>query len=377
MNENYKNCLGYRWIENNDRIWLIPWNSNVICSIDLTTYRVTDEVWLSEFEDFSTGLYYSILSAENKLILIPGRAKEIVVYDVISKDINFIDYEVPKKNRNEKYDKNANFYRGITKGKYAYILGASYPAIIKLDVETLNITYISGWIDELNGCIPQNDTNYFFPDGAIVEEECAYIPVGCCAAIVKLNLNTDETSVIKISSSIEGFYGIVKYKNDFWLLGRHGDNCKLICWNPIDGCKNDVYIEKKYMDFSSPIYWSPILVEDELFICPISAGNIYKVNMDTLQVDICTDVLENIGSFPDQIHGCWLWICFVKNTKIYFQTGWNSMCYEYDIYSHRINEFGVKIKSVELQKRYRQKLGNLIYEAQMSVSDFLLSLDGL
>jgi len=137
-----------------------------------------------EGEDFtSVMLYYSFQIIGTKAVFTPHSASCIAIFDIEDKILSYVKIENAKKGYHEKYRDSGKFAQSFHYGSFVYMLGYSYPAILKLNIHTLEVTYISSWIDSVNNYIEEGDIWGYFSNGYVIQNDKALIPLGCMAGI--------------------------------------------------------------------------------------------------------------------------------------------------------------------------------------------------
>lgn len=60
----------------------------------------------------------------------------------------------------------------------------SYPATIRINLESLEVTYLTNWIEEVEKNIENGNNRGYFGDGSIMMGESALIPISCISAVL-------------------------------------------------------------------------------------------------------------------------------------------------------------------------------------------------
>mgnify|MGYP003359352554 CR=1 FL=1 len=116
-----------------------------------------------------------------------------------------------------------------------YLIGSSYPAIIKLDVSKMKAEYIKEpFIEKVKKMGELKDA--FFRTHHAVRGEWLYLASCVDNTVLKFNLKTNEYKWLSIGSDDNKFSGIVYSLNDFWLSPRTTE--KIIKW---DGMNVNIY----------------------------------------------------------------------------------------------------------------------------------------
>ncbi len=231
MEEVIRRAGCYDMVEENGIIWFWWFNANGLCRFDSATKRVDIIAQYENAPNEKRDLYRAIKKIGNKLVLAPRAAKEIAIYDMDLKEMRYLSLADVKDCRKEKYDENYKFVVSLEHQNAVYLLGYRYPAIVKIDLETLNVTYPIAWVDEIESRIKnESDTRGYLIHAIALDEE-AWITCGNTNALLRLNFKTDEVSVIDISCQMDGFGGIAWVNENFWLVGRGKNSNVIVMWN--------------------------------------------------------------------------------------------------------------------------------------------------
>ena len=283
------NCYGM--VEDENDIWFSWATANGVCRID----KVSGKAELLEyFEDYSWNqgnLYHSIQKAGDQIVFVPSLAESIAVYDVWQKKISYISLQaVDGTGRKETYP-GIKFWSSILYGSFVYMFGYSYPAILKLNVETKEVKYLTDWVEKIEKRIVKTtDSRGYFLEGTVFSHY-AFIPCGCTNAVLKLNLLTDQTEVIDLDTSVDGFGGIAFDGEDFWLVGRGKNSNCLICWNEGNYRLKEAVVGSFNEEYDGNTFWEPVCQNGVVYLFPLIDGDIYKADKQngSVEISICED----------------------------------------------------------------------------------------
>lgn len=114
-----------------DYVWFVPVEAGMLCRYHLKK-EIIDYIQIIPGEIMHRMTYTLILKYEEKLILVPYFAKEVVFFNTKSEE--FIKIELPERSSNY-----VMFDYGVIKGKYLYMFPGRYPYVIKLDLTTFKV----------------------------------------------------------------------------------------------------------------------------------------------------------------------------------------------------------------------------------------------
>lgn len=148
--------------------WTISLEFNGLFRIEPGTFKLE---FMGYFPGEDLGgycLYYGIEEVNNQLYFCPYNAKNISVYD--KKKNEFQTIAIPENLASVE----AKFSQILVLGKYLYLQGRNIDSIVRIDSETKELTYISGWKhyfennrDDTNilscGCIHNGKVYFLYP----------------------------------------------------------------------------------------------------------------------------------------------------------------------------------------------------------------------
>ena len=302
-NEIYLRPAAMNMVEEDGKIWMVLLNRNGICEIDKATRKARIcKVFEDEPLERET-LYCHVEKVEHYLIFSPSEAEKIAIYDLNQNSMNYI--QIKKLDRHYKQSQNeAKFWNIIRDHSDVYLLGYSYPAIVKINLETMKVTYITEWVKEVEEYIEDGDSRGYFGDGYVIIDDSVLIPLGCMNAILELNLRKCLTRLKKINVSMKGIGGLSSADGEnIWLVGKSSRTNLVACWN----VKTDRVKEYEVPDMEENIldpFYAPICAQKKIFFMPMSAPFIYEIDNDSNNVKK-SSALER--KFGDRAGALWPW----------------------------------------------------------------------
>lgn len=370
--------VGYSSIINDDCIWFFAYNRNYLCCFNYkkgekSFYRVNDS-----FDDCDRQLYHTILTIDSWLLLVPRVAEDIVLFNKESKEIHRLEIPRHKKISNDRFlPDDAKFCSGFTYGRCFFLLGVSFPGILKIDSDNFQIEIIDDWIDEVNKFIDREYIGYISL-GYSINNDRAVIPLMCVQGVLILDLKSLTTSIRLIDGPHTG--GVYSLSGDvnegLWTTGFN-DNDDTVCYilgkdikrYSIEDIKGDIHL-----------FYPPIIMANSVILVPVQyEKNIYKLDEEskTFRKWIRYDQIENALS----ITGYSFMEPIVYNERILLVDGqnfdWHFVNYlNADDYCFQI-DVGNEADEREFWQGYIEsagKNGNIISEKKVSLDYFLKSL---
>ena len=236
-------------------------------------------------DEVNEDLYISVVEYEERIVFVPEKASRIAVYDMGKKSIDFITFEKPKGNHKERYENAILFSGGFSYGQYVYLLGFGYPGIIKIDMTTYDLVYINDWVGEVERHINEGDYYGYFSCGVCIEKGTAIIPLGCMKGVIKIDLKTDATKVIEIDVPSRAVGGITYFNDSYFVVPRgESEFIKSIYVfdEQLKSIKKVIALPSENESYTREDPFRELIIYgDALYLLPISANNIYKIEKDT------------------------------------------------------------------------------------------------
>lgn len=349
--DRYIRC--FQGVIDQDTLFIVPEDYNALCKVNLLQKRKTEiEIWMDDNNMLSGREFYSVILSDGWLILAPGKSDYVIIYHLDTETLKRIDICEPRISTNEIYNKEVKFFCGFFYNNNVYLIAATYPAILKINIETEETTYIDDWIEEIRDRIPEGDRNWYFSPGFVRDGNYAYISSSTSGSIVRLDCNTDKTCVFKSYRTIKILHGMIKYKEDMWVLAATDCNTGLIRWDPEMGFLEEILVEPIR---EKAVWWcSPLEIDGIIYLFQSNGKNVYKVDMQEKKAALCEEVADTIGKIPQKINDRYLGvrlICEYKK-KIIFMIQDTRIWFEFDTVKQKIDSFVLEIIDDEYEKRY-------------------------
>lgn len=305
---------------------------------------------LKEFDEDLTYTYASIQKMNERLILIPHHANDILVYDLETNEVVKIPVEIPKGHKDIKFDEIYKFWDSFVYKDYVYIIGFFYPAIIKLNTLTLETEYLTECCDYIEKK-KTKDVDVYFVHGEVIEN-AVWISCGSCNIMLRLDLESMIFEYYTIALIDTGCGAFLYDGKHFWIgeWGAHFE--KIVQWNPVEK------IEKEFGIFGKKTNgWCPIrsIVEDgdKLHIVSFGDVEVYQLDKNTGQVE-----KSEINHYCDcDIYNKdnWRIVALKQNgTSLRFITG-DYIWHEYDLKTKCYCSYEVKVDNMRILLKVTEK----------------------
>lgn len=210
-------------------IWGTANEFNALFKIDLETDNIELIERFPEEKDFKKTLFGDMVHIDGKLIFAPMAANNIVAYDISSRKFTLIPVDERVTANCKLYKNDYKFCKAVVQDRYIFFVGCSFPAIIKMDVDTYHITYITEWTNVLDGYISDWSDTYF-RSVYISKEQDMWLPSCSCNVLMRFSPLEGSFQYYTIGKR-ENHYCDIEYDGKlFWLSSKNGQ--ELISWDP-------------------------------------------------------------------------------------------------------------------------------------------------
>lgn len=197
-----------------NELWFSARDFNGIFRVDLINGEIKYVGILPNELYYKSRLCVKLIRIHEKIIFIPTNANNIWIYNRNSKEWS----ELPIKPITNAKD-NHKFFQIVKYKEFIYLIGANYPAIIKLDTKTNEIKYIDDMFTKLKNK-KEEVSDVFFYISIVQKEEYLYLASCVSNEIFKFNMETYDYEVYEVGDSNNRYSGIAWDGNNFWLSPR-------------------------------------------------------------------------------------------------------------------------------------------------------------
>lgn len=366
-NDIYMRPSGMNMVEGNGKIWMALLHRNGICEIDIKTREAKICKIFEEEPLDGEYLYCYVEKIGDRLIFSPGLAEKIAIYDLKREIMTYIPLENADKYREVK------FWNIITYHSDVYFLAYTYPAILKLSMESMEIEYITDWLEKVG---PVDSDNGYFSVGHVMYDDRVLIPVSCMNAVLELNFKTARTRVKRLEVSMSGIGGLSSGDGEnIWLVGRGSGANWVSCWNRKTENVKEILLEDVEGNIIDP-FWAPVCITSKVYLMPISTSSIYEI-------DLTTKRIEKFWPFKNIKEPLWGWATMATrlcDDHIMFITGADLRWHEYNMITGISQDYSIHMKEDEEEmKRYfdavysgfRKQIYTVILESRLPLECFL------
>ena len=214
----------------NDTIWMTVRRVNALCKMSRTEWEPEFAGSFPEEMEFIPRYDYPLflrpVELNGSLYFPTHSAKEIAVYSIKNNSFEKVNYK-----NESRADGSGDFCEAVSYGDYVYFIPRRYPAVVRMDAITGELTYHSDWVEPLKNLTSDvQDELFFYP----LTVGSSIMLAACGAnAVVEFDMETCKSIVHKVGKPGYGYSGICFDGVNFWLSPRH--NTPLVKWNPKTG----------------------------------------------------------------------------------------------------------------------------------------------
>lgn len=208
------------YVREGNYIWAAAFDHNGLYKINTRTDKVEFIGLFMNEKKYECRLYASAVKVGGKIVFIPFTAREIAVYDILNNTIQKIGLKTIESFGNHQHaNELCKFWSSTKWENTVYMLPHNYPAIVLMDVNTLELRYCSEFIDELERMSVNDATEPYVTD-LYQNKQMIYCSCGCANAVILMNLKELYVEVHNIPVNTYGFNGILKDEQYLWLAPR-------------------------------------------------------------------------------------------------------------------------------------------------------------
>lgn len=369
MRKHYFSC--FQGIIKQSKLYAVAFACNAIWRVDFGRRKAEVIRWLDESSTLSSREYATVCQIGDSLVLVPAKSDSVALYDLKKDTLTYARVVQPKIKTHEIYNQEKKFWGGFSSYDSVYLLGASYPAILKINAGDGQMSYLDAWVEEIQDIIPENDTSFYFAHSYLMDGENVYIPGRASGTMLGLNLLTDQVTVYAIHSGVKMLHGIVRSDEKIWVLASMDDRESLFSWSPENGFMDEIIIEKnRSEDF---YWWSPMESGEYIYLFQMNGYAVYKVNVQKKMIEPCEEITNAIGDIPNPLNRYSVCLIGEEEGKIFFLTWWNQKWFIYYTKDQSIESFRIEISDEEYEYRYWNELKKKSYirESELPLKDFL------
>ena len=273
--ENYKIAFE-NIVKANGSYWFTSIGYNALFKMDEDADKAEFVGCFSKEQD-ARRLYLDIVQYQDKLVFVPLRAEAIALYDMNTGEFSYVPLCLPAEDMNTgvAYSADNKFtFAGIWKNNL-YLFPATYPAIIKLDMESYEVEYLYEPIRQLNKRVLTEEGIYFWK--GIIEDNLVKMWCEPAKAIVEFDMNSESLQVCKQLSDIDMYIEVVSDGKNYWLIPRE-KKAKLLKLSEDFQIIESILLPEGITE-DGISYLRGVCLDDYLVVFPGAAEHVMKVSL--------------------------------------------------------------------------------------------------
>lgn len=277
-------CLScHSYYEDENFYWFSEIQYNGFYQVDKKTLVPELLFHFPEEEVEQDNLFSQILKIGDWFVFAPQKAKHIILYHVLNKEIKKLPLAPVKGERKITYNPDAKFSSMVSYEGKVYLFPFTYPAIVVLDLKEMSVTYSFNGVDEVEKMVEEHRkpalNSYFH--SALVEGTKVYLPSACSNQLVLFDLKNHQVDSISIVAKEQGFNGIAFDGSHFWLSPLFGNT--LVKWSPEGSVLVPLEKDAKGNFYAVHI---PLVLKQRLLLLPGFINKGYEVDLETKEVKV-------------------------------------------------------------------------------------------
>ena len=260
-----------------ESIWFTLYNASSIFKIN----QKWEVEYVGSFPSVSFGagpVFSRISECNGKLFMAPSTSKDIGVYDLHSDKLSSIAIRDFTGNILHR------FHECFAYKDNVFFFGVAYPAILKLDTITENITYITDWVSPLEKLKINND-NLFFGSGCVNGHE-VILSAQSANAVLIFDMDDGTSNIVAVPSENKGYDDICFDGEYYWLAARHSGGT-IVKWSPEKGAV-EIPVPNGWAEGS---YWVVCYANGYVWYFPSRGKFVFKVNVTTHEMEIAEEFM--------------------------------------------------------------------------------------
>lgn len=327
----------------------------------------TDAVLIDYFPEASAGQempYKAVIPAENKIVLPPRLAEDIAVFDCGEQRIHTVTLAALSENQKSL----CKFWTSIAYHQFVYFIGHYYPAMVKMNLHTGELFYLTDWVQEIERRRKIKHDPYL--GIGVVRGDAAVFPCCCANAVLWLDLKTDRIKIYEIETDIEGFNGVCLSDDRYWLTSRN--NLDLVIWDKNTGHTERLKPGEENLCKGDNMFAPPLQYQGNLYLLPNRVGYAYRVDTGHRSIQKL-EALEHIFNLEPLTFGRKRRISSppgLADGKIIFITAKDNIWHAYDPALEAVTDFSVRVDTSvqkEIKKRQLIKYLNQVMDGRNGV----------
>lgn len=194
--------------------WFFANHNNHLYCKNLDNDEVLDCGAIPWEKDGGEYLFKAIECAKDKVYMIPYNSRSITVYDINKKNYYQIELDKSVIGKAKLY-----FHACLIKNGCIYAIGVHTRIILKIDINTDKLTYLSGWAEEIEKMM-KRPKGVLTRNQVAVEGNLIYCPFYYADGVLVIDTENDIVYHKKFDCGVAGYTGISIIDNNMHLITK-------------------------------------------------------------------------------------------------------------------------------------------------------------
>jgi hypothetical protein len=213
-------------VQVDNQLIFIARDINIIYSLDLGTGEIVIIGSIPEENVLTKRLGAKVVHWKEELIFAPMKAKKIWIYNLKKREWHGLERKKIEENKTD-----LEMFEAVLYENTLFIIGSNYPAIICLDLQTENMTYIEEPYIRLKEK-KEGLADCYFRCGYVQKENYLYMASSLENLVLEFNMDTHDFNWIKVGDDKNRYSGIEWDGKNFWLAPRL--NTAIVKWDGVN-----------------------------------------------------------------------------------------------------------------------------------------------
>lgn len=252
-------------------IWFASGDYNGLYKYNLEE-KTTERIAVFQHEPFHQGgLFIKMCRYKNNLIFVPQFAKRIYIFNIDNEILK--DLTIP---RVEEDLQGPFFCDAIVYKEYIYMMGAKYPGILKVDLETYETEILDQWLEEYRIKTEINMNDIFLGIRGVEDYNNFWIPCYQCNKVLKIDMQTGDYCFYEVGRKENKYARIIKIDKLFVLVTHNSEDfCRIVFWDAsTDRC------EELQIDMLAYVDRDIVECGDNIWVLSFVSNEIYQVGVN-------------------------------------------------------------------------------------------------
>lgn len=210
----------------------------------------------------------------NKVYFIPAAGKHISVFDTETKEVVTIEIPQFTKKQNNNYNSKLKFAKAIEYNKHLWLIPATYPGIIRLDMNTNEIKLLSNWV---------SGNGYMFRRGVCVRNNKIFAASGNNNNVLVFDMDIENGDIVEVGKTNNGIMDMCAFGESFVMAPRK--NGGVIIWNPETGIVEEYNNYPKGFEPGEIVFQHVYVFDSQIILVPAHANYGIRLINNSLIID--------------------------------------------------------------------------------------------